>query len=311
MNHLSQDISNAMSLQTILPILVLYNVTLADSTTFQTFVASSHQGGLDPTLIAVYDNSPSRHVSPGEAAQLLAYKHDTSNSGIAAAYNWALDIAKSHGFSWLLLLDHDSELPSTFLASLIDTVELYEANQSVAAIVPFAIDGYSMVSPKRVCFGRLAPLPNPAPTVAGCEVMAINSGAAIRVSFLQLLGGFNPIYRLDFLDHWLFRQLYARGKKVALSGSVLRHDLTGNNYRENISLSRYRSILTSEVLFLTTQKRRLELAVYLIRLLLRFVKQLIVYRRPDLAAVTCSMTARIAANGVLLADAKCSSIKNP
>ena len=273
----------------ILPILVLYNMRLSHSATYQTFVASSCHGGLDQNFIAVYDNGPTPQVNPAEESHLFAYKHDPDNSGIAAAYNWALEIAHSHGFLWLLLLDQDTRLPPPFLASLLGLADLHATNQSVAAIVPYVTDKGAMISPRRVCFARLGPLPEPSPAVAESEVTAINSGAAIKVSFVRSLGGFNLAYRLDCLDHWLFRQLYARGKRVAISGSVLEHKLSVSDYRNQVSLTRYRSILSAEALFVTTEKRRPEIPMYVIRLMLRAVKQLVVYRRPELAALTCAM----------------------
>jgi hypothetical protein len=130
--------------------------------------------------------------------------------------------------------------------------------------------------------------------VAECEVTAIASGTAIKVPWLRSIGGFSPLYPFDFIDYWLFRQLYVQGKKVALSGSVIEHDLSVSDYRNKISQSRYRSILTAEALFIMTEKSRLELPVYVIRLLLRAVKQLILYRRPELVAMTCNMAVKIA-----------------
>jgi GT2 family glycosyltransferase len=287
------DPRRAKSQRVVLPILVLYNCSLENSATYQTLVASSIHGGMDPVLLAIYDNSETPQVKSSEEALLLAYKHDSTNSGLAAAYNWALEIAELRGFSWLLLLDQDTRLPSTFLESLLGVVNLYDTNQSVAAIVPFVKDGLAEISPRRVRFGRLTPLPKQSPSVTKCEVTAINSGAAIRVSFVQSLGGFNPNYRLDWLDHWLFRQLYAQGKRVALTNSVLEHALSVSDYRNHVSLSRYRSVLSSEILFMTTEKRRVEFGVYVFRLLLRSVKQLVIYRRPELAAVTSSAIASI------------------
>ncbi len=295
MSQVSQKIPHVESRQTILPILVLYNCALENSATYRTFLAASKNAALDPALIAVYDNSPVRQVREDEESHLLAYKHDPSNGALAAAYNWALAMAVARGFSWLLLLDQDSCLPSTFMALLAKAAQFYGLDQSVAAIVPFAMDGHAMISPKRVCFGLLTPLPKPAPIVAEFEVMAINSGAAIKVSFLRILGGFNPAYRLDCLDHWLFRQIYAQGKRVALSCSVLEHDLSASDYRNQVSLTRYRSILSAEVLFITTQKFRLEIPVYVLRLMLRALKQLAIYRRPKLAALTFAMVVAIIA----------------
>jgi GT2 family glycosyltransferase len=219
---------------------------------------------------------------------LFAYKHDATNSGLAAAYNWALDIAQSHGFSWLLLLDQDSKLPPTFLSLLVGAVELYDRHESVAAIVPLVTDRGTAISPKRVRFGRMAPLPKPTPTVAEYEVTAINSGVAVKSSFVASIGGFNPAYRLDCLDHWLFRTIYASGKRAAISGYVLDHHLSVGDYRNQIGLTRYRSILSAEVMFVTTEKR-LEIPVFVFRLLLRSVKQLLVYHRPKLSLITCAM----------------------
>jgi GT2 family glycosyltransferase len=248
---------------------------------------------MDPVLLAVYDNSETRQLRSSQEALLLAYKHDSTNGGLAAAYNWALNIAELRDFSWLLLLDQDTRLPATFLECLLGVVNLYDTNQTVAAIVPFVKDGLAAISPSRVRFGRITPLPKQSPSVINCEVTAINSGSAIRVSFARSLGGFNPDYRLDFLDHWLFRQLNAHGKRVALTDSVLEHALSVSDYRDQVNLSRYRSVLSSELLFMTTEKRRVEIPVYVFRLLLRSVKQLVIYRRPELAALTSSAIAAI------------------
>jgi GT2 family glycosyltransferase len=301
LNQASPSSSPVNSSPTILPIVVLYNCTLENAVTYQTFLAAAKHAALDPALIAVYDNSPIRQVSPAEELHLLAYKHDPSNGLLAAAYNWALEIAGSRGFSWLLLLNHDSGLLPDFMLSLAGVAQSYELDPSVVAIVPFAMDRNRMISPKRVRFGRLAPLPASTPAVTECEIMAIAAGTAIKVSFLRSLGGFSLDYPFDFIDHWLFRKIYAQGKKVALSGSVIEHDLAASDYRNKISPSRYHSVLTSEVRFITTEKRWLELPVYLIRLMLRAVKQLIVYRRPELVAITCNMAVKIAAGRMLLA----------
>ncbi len=278
----------------ILPILVLYNTALESSTTYQTFVASSRHAKLDASQICVYDNSQFPHVSPTQETHLLAYKHDPANSGLAVAYNWALDIAQSRGFAWLLLLDQDSKLPPTFLDSLGASAELYDADQSVAAIVPLVTDKGVAISPKRIRFGRLTPLPEPAPATANYEVTAINSGAAVKSSFVASIGGFNQTYKLDCLDHWLFRKIYANAKKAAISGYILDHRLSVGDYRNQVSLLRYRSILSAEAMLITTEKR-LEIPVYLIRLLLRSFKQLIVYRRPKIAAITWGMVGSIVA----------------
>ena len=77
-----------------------------------------------------------------------------------------------------------------------------------------------MVSP--VFANILRPLKSEKPEsgIQHTPVMAINSGAFIRVSFLDEIGGFNNQFPLDFLDHWLFHEIYANGKKVWVLDTV-------------------------------------------------------------------------------------------
>jgi GT2 family glycosyltransferase len=275
-----------------LPILVLYNRKLDESTTYNSLVAQSHDGDLDPVAIAIYDNSPHSQLSAGAADPLLAYKHDPGNGGVVAAYNWALDLAGSYGYRWLLLLDQDTVLPPTFLQSTLLQVKQYEENPDVVAIVPLVRSSGFNVSPKRVGFCGLRPLPASTSGSQEAEIMAINSGAAIRCDFLRAIGGFNPAYWLDYLDHWLFRQVYAAGKTVAVSECILEHQLSVQVNQNSISTVRYQNILAGEAAFITTYRPKLELPCYLLRLLFRSLRMTI-HRRPDIARLTAAKMLQI------------------
>jgi GT2 family glycosyltransferase len=278
----------------ILPILVLYNTRLCHSATYQTFVASSRHSLLDPVSIAVYDNSPIPQVNAGEETHLLAYKHDPANGGLAAAYNWALEIARARGIPWLLLLDQDSTLPPQFLESCLLQISLHHRDGDVVAIVPAVRSGGLVVSPKRVGFGCLRPLPDSCVGIQSAEITAINSGTAIQCEFVRSIGGFNRAYWLDYLDHWLFHQIYAAGKRVSVSQCALDHNLSVQDYRHSVSPARYRSIVAAEAAFITTHKSPLEIPIYLLRLLVRVVKQVFVYRNLQMAAMTMTTLATIA-----------------
>lgn len=292
MTDISAKPRQAAPLRTLLPILVLYNTKLEGSTTYQTFVASSCHAGLDAASIAVYDNSPIPQVNSTEEAHLFAYKHDLSNSGIAAAYNWALDTAQSHGFPWLLLLDQDTALPPEFLDLCLMQIAEYETNTNVVAIVPVARSGGRVISPKRVGFLGLKPLPASSLGIQSAEIMAINSGAVIRCDFVRSIGGFNRVYRLDFLDHWLFRQVYASNREAVVSRCTLEHNLSVQDYQHSVSVDRYRSILAGEAGFITTYKSRAYIPFYLCHLLGRSIK-MVILRRPDIALLTIAMIFRI------------------
>jgi GT2 family glycosyltransferase len=286
------------SVRAILPIIVLYNVPLAESSTYRSLMASMHRCGQTGLKIAVYDNSPIRQVTEAEEQQLFAYRHDASNSGLAVAYNWAVEKTISIGAVWLLLLDQDTVLPSNFFEFSLRDARTYKSDSEVVAIVPTVRSGGNLVSPMRVTRFGLKRLSQPAVGKQNTEIMAINSGALIRCSFLSLIGGFDEAYRLDFLDHWLFAQVCKSGKRVAISDLVIEHDLSVSNYRKNISLERYKSILSSEVLFVREERGFCERVFYPLRLLARSLKQLFVYRKVSIAAHTISVAAKIIVHSV-------------
>ena len=274
---------------------MLYNTRLCHSATYQTFVASSRHSSLDPELIAVYDNSPIPQVNPLEETHLLAYKHDPDNSGLAAAYNWALEIAESHGFSWLLLLDQDTSLPLEFLGTSLMRIRQDESHAPVAALVPVVRSGGVVVSPLRVGLFGPRSLPPSKSGIQNIEIMAINSGAIVRCAFLRMIGGFNRAYWLDYLDHWLFHRIYVSGRRVSVSQCLLDHNLSVQDYVHGVSAARYRSILSGEARFMATCKSRIEVPVYLLRLLFRSIRMFIL-GRSDIARLTISMILAISIN---------------
>jgi GT2 family glycosyltransferase len=286
----------AESTRAILPIIVLYNVPLAESSTYRSLTASMQLYGQNQPTIAVYDNSPIRQATEAEEKRLLTYRHDASNSGLAVAYNWALEIAQSIGIPWLLLLDQDTELPpNSFEISLRDA-RSYESDSEVVAIVPTVRSVKNLVSPMRVTRFGLKRLSKLAAGKQNTEIMAINSGALIRCLFLDSIGGFDNAYKLDFLDHWLFAQIRKASKCAAISDLVIEHDLSVSNYRTKISLERYRSILSSEALFVREERAFWQRALYPIHLLGRSLKQLLVYRASAIAVHTISVAVQILAH---------------
>ncbi len=291
--------------QLILPVLVLYNTKLDASATYKTLVQSGRRGQADPVAIWVYDNSPVPQVFTTNTASLITYRHDRNNRGIAAAYNWALDIAQSLGYRWLLLLDQDTQLPSNFLERSLLQLSEYDGDGTVVALVPVVRGAGSIVSPKRVALCGLRPLPCLRPGVRNTEIMAINSGSAIRCDFVRSIGGFNSMYRLDFLDHWLFHQVYASGRKAAISDCYIDHSLSVQDYRHSVSTERYKSILAAEATFVLTYKSYFARLIYLFRLLLRTMKFVLVRNRFRMAAMTVSVLLRIVvAPGTEVSDAQ-------
>lgn len=264
-------------------VIVFYQESIAASKTFSTLVTAlkgRDAGGID---LILYDNSPEKQeFSAADYPGLhLSYVHDPRNLGIATAYNYALAQALENGSEWLLLFDHDTEVTENYAEKFCSAVE---ADAAIAAVVPKINSGGTMISP--VYSDSLRPLTEkrPQPGVQDTPVMAINSGSLLRVSFLQEIGGFNEAFPLDYLDHWLFHEIYARGKKVLLEDVILEHELSVMDYN-SVSFNRYKSILDAEAKFYAEYKTEL-LGSYKKQLFKRLMKQLLLVKNKKIALYT-------------------------
>lgn len=262
-------------------VMVLYNQRLEQSRTFQTLSKTLFKSDIprNQFQMIVYDNSPERQDIPKEYADLLMYKHDSRNLGIATAYNYAWRTAKKNNSEWLLLLDHDTELTQSYIDVMFSLEGVDRAQ--IATVVPKVTCNEVMISP--VFSGTLQPLKDIRPGTGMQEtpIMAINSGSVVNMEFLNRIGGFNEEFPLDFLDHWLFYKVYEQGYKVLVLDVTLEHELSVMNY-DTVSLQRYKSILASELHFYKHYKKSV-LKQYKRQLLLRTAKQLVFVKNKKIA----------------------------
>jgi GT2 family glycosyltransferase len=277
----------------ILAVTVLYKVAPGDCICLQTLEAAEKTSppGLLSMRSLVYDNTPGLEALTSDSGT-IRYEARSRTHGLAIAYNRALEIAHDEGIHWLLLLDQDTILPKDFFASVCEQIKQHGPNARVVALVPIVRSGGVIVSPKRIGVLGLRTLPESGLGVQYEEITAINSGTVIRCDFVRSIGGFNAAYWLDYLDYWLFRQIYAAGKQVAVSNCTLEHSLSVLDYRQNMTMNRYRSILAGESAFITTHRSKAQVLIYLLRLLVRSVK-MVIRRQPDMAALTISTALRI------------------
>jgi glycosyltransferase involved in cell wall biosynthesis len=261
----------------ILAVVVLYRCQPPQSATISSLRRSLQESSARVHVL-VYDNSPS--AWDGNWDSNWTYHHDPANGGIRAAYECALQFA-APDFSWLLLLDQDSELPPEFLRQLFLAAYNCTENHQVAAIVPRVYASNRLVSPLRVRIGRrkqtfqtgLLPF----------EVTCLNSGATLRLKFLRELGGFNPEFWLDFLDYWVFHEIHRRGFQVFVMEAALQHRLSVLDYNHDVSFERYRNILSAEMRFTNHYRPFLERLLLVPRLGARVVKQALKVRDKRIA----------------------------
>ncbi|MBS4213122.1 glycosyltransferase [Neobacillus rhizophilus] len=266
-------------------VLVLYKKTPEESKTFLTLKQTlfSNKNGFNQFELILYDNSPEKQeFNPLKYEGVhMSYVHDPRNLGIVPAYNHAWKIANENGSKWILLLDHDTELTQEYMNEVMD---LADFSEEIVAVVPKIMNENTMISP--VYSNSLRPLlgDRPESGIQENPVMAINSGAIIRIDFLNEIGGFNEEFPLDYLDHWLFYEIYAKGKKVWVLDSVLEHELSVMDY-SRVSLKRYQSILESELNFYSNYKTEL-FSSFRKQLLKRFLKQVLTVKNKQIALHT-------------------------
>lgn len=224
-------------------VIVIYEKKLNEVSSLTSLKEAVDQQLLSEVLI--YDNSRERQ-SDALFKGSLTYRHDSSNSGLATAYNLALEMAKINQSQWLLLLDQDTELTLSYFEELVTKSASPEIGGCLPVIQskgrqisPVYVDDYISINSQNVNSGLCTK-----------PLMAINSGAALSVQAMMDIGGFNQEFPLDYLDHWLFWRLNQAGKHYYVLNQVLEHDLSVLDYSQ-VSLKRYESIIQSETLYYT------------------------------------------------------------
>lgn len=232
-------------------VVVLYRLRPAQSPTIAT-LARSYQLLRQDRLkleLFIYDNSPQSQPLDVRLPFAHRYVHDPLNGGLAAAYNLALYSDPQDPERWLLLLDQDTALPEDFLEQSLKALEKIGPDQQVAAAVPRIFQEGRPISPAIITTGRVSPVKEIGEGIAREGLTAINSGVLVRKNFLREIKGFNPKFKLDYLDHWLFSEIGRIGKSVYVTGAVVKHDLSVSHIESRVSKDRYLSILDSETLF--------------------------------------------------------------
>jgi GT2 family glycosyltransferase len=261
-------------------VVVLYKCSPDQSPTIASLVRSFGRGGASGAgfSLLVYDNSPQAQPFNLQLSFAHRYVHDPLNGGLAAAYNLALDSDPQDPEGWLLLLDQDTALPEDFLEQSLKALERIGPDPMVAAAVPRIFQEGRLISPARVSTGRVSPVKDIGEGVGPKGLTAINSGALVRERFLREIGGFNPKFKLDYLDHWLFSEVNRRDKMVYVTGAVVKHDLSVSHIESRVSKERYLSILNSETRFYRNYAGGWNFPCHLMVLALRSVRHL-VHRR--------------------------------
>lgn len=256
-------------------VVVLYNLTFLESTTITSLNKLLASGSFpEITEVLIFDNS-SESTTPSGLEQRFSYYHSGENVGLARAYNYALEQINP-AVEWLVTLDQDTVISREYLNELI--VKASKLPKTVVAIAPIIKDQQQQISPVRS--DTLRPLhktlPKPDHTYFQ-DIMVINSATAVRIDFLQKIGGYNEGFPLDYLDHWLSWRIFNEQQKITILKHSLQHQLSVLDYGHLMNETRYLMILQAEERYYLQYARPL-LGQYRRQLFFRGCKQIVTGR---------------------------------
>lgn len=265
-----------MNFDDILVVIVLYKSDLAHSDTVKTLGNSFELNSKIDLL--VYDHSPNRQYESNRfeyANFSVQYVHDSSNSGLSTAYNYAYQLAIQNKKSWLLLLDQDTFFTKKYLEEIID-LDIDRLVKKPVAILPRinSLDNSQVISPSKMFLGGICRPIRIESGIVDSKITGINSGTILSTAYLNEINGFTTMYTLDMLDHWYFKKIFEDKECFYLLEATINQDLSViENFEKNVSLVRYKQMLKSEVFFMKSE-RFFDRFVFKLRLFLRVRKQI-------------------------------------
>jgi hypothetical protein len=273
-------------------VVVLYKMEMEASSTFHSLLrslAEPTERGLSYKIL-IYDNTPSTQ-NPGSLPDHVEYVASPRNTGLADAYNSAVARAHAEGFDWLLTLDQDTHLPVDFIPKLMEVTAACTAQPEIAAIVPHVSAGDRSLSPNWFAGGILPRwFAKNYQGVPDLSVYAFNSGTLVRVQAILSIGGYSPLFWLDYCDGYLYRQIEKNHLKVYVAGHIhLQHDFSLLDISNKMSLFRYQNALEAGSAFYDMEMNRLAGVDQTLRLLLRYIKQLVQRESPAVRHATIAM----------------------
>ncbi len=264
-------------------VLVLYRRSAQESKTWQTLSAQAEIELLLSSLL-LWHNSEEQQDLPSTLlpTNRIRCVVRPDNPGLAVAYNAAVEGESRSENEWLLTLDQDTNLPPNLLREVCSAIAS-EIDPSVVAFCPIVVQQGKQFSPIHTRCG--IPWPTAVASDEGVShspISAINSGLCVSIDFLREIGGYSMDYPLDFLDHWLCREIYRRGKKIRVLPVVIEHDLSVNTFEKSVSADRYQNILSAQRRFFHSCGRPTTRILYVLMMFRHAVKKTISTRNQQI-----------------------------
>ena len=207
----------------LIAIVVIYNMELAHSKTFQSLNKALKKKNQILDLM-VYDNSPNKQFHT-EEFQLesfhVFYVSDINNPGVSKAYNTGFKRAESMGKKWMLLLDQDTDFPENVFDKY---QEAMQQSPKVKLFAPTLRTQHLIFSPSKYFLKRGFHLKVIKPGIYDLNsIVPVNSGIMIDRIVFGEVGGYKEDVKLDFSDFQFLQRFKKHYRNFAVIDLVCQH----------------------------------------------------------------------------------------
>lgn len=216
-------------LENILPIIILYNKKLEESSSYVSLLDSLKKNKLFLKKMFVYDNSKqAQTINNNESILDIKYFHNSLNSGVSKGFNVGIDYANKNNFEWVLLLDQDTNFDVDIMSKYLQNIEKYQDIKIFAPTLFYKKDKKT-ISPSLYLFDRGFAHRNELKEIISLKKYTpINSGCLINTEVFDAVGKFNEKIKLDFSDHELFNRIRIKYDNLGVVKTTNFHSLSVN-----------------------------------------------------------------------------------
>ncbi|WP_407241776.1 glycosyltransferase [Escherichia coli] len=223
----------------ILPVIVLYKKKIEECESLFSLIK------MDGILtyidtIYIHDNSANENQPIKKYGTFkVKYYGDGYNHGVSKAYNDACRYAKENGYTWLLLLDQDTQFPENALNEYCCGINSYPGLPLYVPVLrtkddiicsPCAYRWHRGFTPRQLKIG----------VNSLNEFSPINSGMLIRVESFIAAGGYNEKVYLDFSDFQFIERVRIVQDKFCIINLEAKQDFSNDTNDVRSLISRFK-----------------------------------------------------------------------
>ncbi|GGE91538.1 Glycosyltransferase, GT2 family [Chishuiella changwenlii] len=270
-------------LNQILFIIVTYKEEFYKCNSYTTLINSFNSSSLENKKLNIFiaDNTDIEGwecsiIKPDNNIFINYQKYD--NPGLSFAYNKGAEFAKENNYSWLVLLDQDTMLPTNFFDEYNDAIN---NDDNIPLKVPLIlIDNDKILSPAKYINYRSILYNDLNKGIMNLNGHSfINTGMFINTDFFIKIKGYNENIKLDFSDHDFIYKCKKFINKFEVLPIKLVQDFSSITNTKEQAIKRYSLYLRDLKAFKIKKENRLSL--FINADLRRLVKLVIQYKSFD------------------------------